>query len=148
MESTVRIRAARPEDFEFSQSLLRDARLPLEGLDEWFRDAIVADQDRKVVGCVALEMHDHAALLRSLVVAPALRGRRLGERLTKEALSTAKQRGATDVYLLTETARDFFEKFGFRVEDRASAPAGLQESVEFRSACPSSATMMRLKLEG
>jgi amino-acid N-acetyltransferase len=147
MEDGIRIRRARPDDLEASQALLQSSRLPLDGLQGWFGGAIVADRETEVVGCVALEFHDRAALLRSLVVAPSLRGRGVGERLTSEALGQARKAGARDVYLLTETARDFFMKFGFQVQDRSTAPAALKDSVEFRSACPKSATMMRLRLD-
>ncbi len=55
--------------------------------------------------------------------------------------------GARDVYLLTETAGDFFPRFGFTAEERSSAPASLQGSVEFRSACPKSARMMHARVK-
>ena len=96
-----------------------------------------------VVGCVALEVYPEAALLRSLIVSAGERGRGLGERLTAEALRMARERGAREVYLLTETAREFFPRFGFAVADRAVAPASLRGSAEFRSACPASAVLMR-----
>ena len=146
MATGVQLRPSRPADFDESAALLRGARLTLEGLRERFADAIVASRGSEIVGCVALELYPPCALLRSLVVAQSSRGEGLGERLTREALRFARDRGARDVYLLTETAQDFFPRFGFRVEERASAPAVLQESVEFRSACPKSAVMMRAGL--
>jgi len=142
----VQLRPSRPEDFESAAALLRASRLSLDGLRERFDNAIVASRDGEVVGCVALELHRDSALLRSLVVAEGVRGEGLGERLTAEALRLARERGAADVYLLTETAQRFFPRFGFRIAERSEAPAALQESVEFRSACPKSAVMMRLGL--
>jgi len=140
----VSLRPSEPEDFEDVAALLHAARLPIDGLRDRFADAIVASRDGEIVGCVALELYGGSALLRSLVVARGARGEGLGERLTAEALRLARERGAADVYLLTETAQRFFPRFGFRVADRSEAPAALQESVEFRSACPKSAVMMRL----
>ena len=140
----VSLRLSEPEDFESVAALLRTARLPIDGLREKFADAIVASRDGAIVGCVALELYGGSALLRSLVVAEDVRGEGLGERLTADALRLARERGAADVYLLTETAQRFFPRFGFRVAERSEAPAELQESVEFRSACPKSAVMMRL----
>lgn len=146
MALDVAIRPAQPGDFESFLSLLREARLPLDGLSEGFADALVAARGEEVVGCVALELYAQSALLRSLVVAERARGTGLGERLTTEALRLAKSRGANDVYLLTETAQTFFPRFGFRVEDRSAAPAAIRGSVEFRSACPQSAAMMHVGL--
>jgi len=44
---------------------------------------------------------------------------------------------------LTTTAEGFFPKFGFERIPRADVPARVQESVEFVSACPASAVVMR-----
>ncbi len=82
----------------------------------------MATQDDQVVGCVTLEVYGDVALLRSLVVAPGHRDQRLGERLTAGAVEQAKGKGVRDLYLLTQTAANFFPRLGFSVEDRASAP--------------------------
>ena len=52
------------------------------------------------------------------------------------------------VYLLTTTAERFFPRFGFEQITRADVPATVQESVEFKSACPASAIVMRKHLRG
>src|SRR5450631_3466184 len=140
------IRPARPEDYAAVLALLRGSGLPLAGLPESLSKALVARRGLSLVGCVALEIHGEAALLRSLAVSPEERGRRLGERLTREALELARKEGATDVYLLTETAAVFFPRFGFSVEDRSLAPESLQQSAEFRTACPASAVLMHVKV--
>ena len=108
----------------------------------------MATQDGQVVGCVTLELYGDVALLRSLVVTPGRRGQRLGERLTAGAVEQAKGKGVRDLYLLTQTAADFFPRFGFSLEDRAAAPRVLGESEEFKSACPASAVMMHLRIQG
>ena len=147
MDSDVlEVRAARPEDYPAVAALLRDAGLPLDGLPEQFSHAFVAQRGAQIVGCVALEFHEDAALLRSLAVSLRERGGRLGERLTAEALALARGAGARDVYLLTQTAAGFFPRFGFAVEDRSLAPAALRRSVEFQSACPESAVLMHVKV--
>ena len=51
-----------------------------------------------------------------------------------------------DVYLLTTTAEQFFPKWGFVQIPRDDVPAGVQQSVEFQSACPSTAIVMRATL--
>lgn len=140
------IRSAQSDDIPAAEGLLRDARLPLEGF-RGLPDTLVAVEDGRVVGGVALECYGAVALLRSLVVSPDRRGRGLGERLTTEALRLAKARGIRDLYLLTETAAGFFPKFGFRVQDRSGAPPALSESAEFRTACCPSAVMMHRKTD-
>jgi amino-acid N-acetyltransferase len=98
------------------------------------------------VGCAALELYGAAALLRSVAVSPEARGTGLGQRLVAAALDRAHRLGVTSVYLLTETAAGFFPRFGFRAVERATVPVALQASVEFRAACPASATAMVLHM--
>ncbi len=145
MEPVV-VRPAVPNDLDRAERLLREAHLTLDGFREHLADAMVAERDAEIVGCVELELYGEAALLRSLVVSPAERGRDLGQRLTSEALRLAKDRGSRDVYLLTETADRFFPRFGFARLDRSAAPAALLASVEFQSACPKSAILMHARL--
>lgn len=149
MEPDPAIRAAGPEDYESVRALLAASGLPVKGLAENFSHGLVArGEDGRLAGSVSLEMYGSAALLRSLVVAPELRGKGLGERLTARALSLAASSGVCDVYLLTETAAEFFPRFGFAAEDRAGAPEALKASAEFRSACPASAILMRARVRG
>ncbi|HEY6146494.1 MAG TPA: arsenic resistance N-acetyltransferase ArsN2 [Thermoanaerobaculia bacterium] len=140
------IRRALPSDFEAAAELLRASSLPLDGLAEHFARALVAEEEDAIIGCVALELYGETALLRSLAVAPDRRGEGLGERLAAAALADAKQAGARDVYLLTQTAAKFFPRFGFSIEERSLAPEVLGRSEEFRGACCPSAVLMRARL--
>lgn len=127
--------------------LLRNAGLPIDGLVEHLSTALIARDDATVVGCAALEVYPDGALLRSLVVAPAARGHGLGHRLTDGAIVLAKSLGIRAVYLLTTTAESYFPRFGFVRITRELVPTSVQQSVEFRSACPASAVVMRTTLE-
>ena len=100
------------------------------------------------MGVAGLEHYDDAALLRSVAVAPSARGTGVGGRLTQRALEKAALSGARVVYLLTTTAEDYFPRYGFQRTDRASVPTDVRESVEFTTACPSTATVMVLELGG
>ncbi|HEY8310016.1 MAG TPA: hypothetical protein VIG47_05635, partial [Gemmatimonadaceae bacterium] len=46
------------------------------------------------------------------------------------------------LYLLTTTAEGYFPRFGFTRISRETASDGVRNSVEFRDACPASATVM------
>ncbi len=143
MEQRFAIRAAGPRDYDAVVAILSAARLPIEGLPASLPGALVAvAPDGGIAGCVAIEFYGPVALLRSLAVASEQRGQGLGEQLAAEALRLAASAGARDVYLLTGTAAGFFPRFGFVREDRSRAPAPIQDSVEFRSACPTTAILM------
>ena len=49
------------------------------------------------------------------------------------------ERGATAVYLLTETADGFFRRLGFSLVERPGMPEGVRGSVGLVYACPESA---------
>jgi amino-acid N-acetyltransferase len=144
MES--RIGKARPEEVDDVLGLLAENHLPIEGLREHVETTIVARQDGRIVGSAALEMYPDGALLRSVAVAPALQRHRVGRELTEAAIRLAQERRAPAIYLLTTTAEHYFPKFGFERIARTEIPATVQASVEFTSACPSSATVMRKRL--
>ena len=126
--------------------LLLDAGLPIDGLVEHLSAAFVARDGAAIVGCSAVELYADGALLRSVAVAPAARGRGVGQRLTEAAVTLAQSAGVAAVYLLTTSAESYFPKFGFVPVTRDQVPASVQQSVEFRSACPASASVMRKAL--
>jgi N-acetylglutamate synthase-like GNAT family acetyltransferase len=66
--------------------------------------------------------------------------------LADHAVARARDKGVRRLYLLTETASDFFaEKVGFRAIDRATIDAAVAASPTFRETARS-AVAMRLDL--
>jgi amino-acid N-acetyltransferase len=107
---------------------------------------LVAKKGSEVVGAAAVELYADGALLRSVVVDPLVRGQGLGHRLSDAALSIARDRGTRTAFLLTTTAEQFFPTLGFEQIARDDVPASVQASIEFQSACPASAVVMRKRL--
>jgi len=140
------IRSAGAADAVAVRALLAGAKLPLDGVPDDLAHFLVAEQDGAVVGAIGLEPYGDAALLRSAVVAPAVRGTGLGERLVRALLAAASAGGTHELVLLTTTADTWFPRFGFERITRDAAPAALHASEEFRGACPDSAIVMRLAL--
>jgi amino-acid N-acetyltransferase len=129
-------------------ALLERNGLPQDGFLDYARTALVARASESVVGSAALELYGRAALLRSVAVDASLRGQGLGQQLTRAALELARRHGVETVYLLTETAGDFFPRFGFHSIERSAVDPAVQQSVEFTSACPVSAQVLALSLAG
>jgi amino-acid N-acetyltransferase len=140
------IHAAQESDLPAVRRLLESQHLPLDGVDEHVSTMVVARDGNKVVGAAAVELYGDGALLRSVVVDPAVRGQGLGHRLSDAALSIARNRGIHTAFLLTTTAETFFPKLGFEQIVRSDVPASVQASIEFQSACPASAVAMRKRL--
>lgn len=137
----VRVRDAAPADLAVVRRLIATAGLPLDGLDD-AAHVLVAEAGGRVVGTVALERHEAGSrpvfLLRSAAVDPTWQGRGVGTALTTAALERVDVARA-EAALLTETAADYFPRFGFRAVDRAELPPALGASAELRGACPASA---------
>jgi amino-acid N-acetyltransferase len=81
--------------------------------------------------------------LRSVAVHLSARGRGLGRALVERALADARSSGAHDAWLLTESTGPFVADLGWSRADRADAPPAVAGSVEFTSACPTTAIAMR-----
>lgn len=143
---TTRIRPATPSDLAPVQTLLREAALPLDGVPGDLADFLVAVQDGAVVGAIGVERYGAHGLLRSAVVHPRLRGSGVGQALVSALLDHTRTAGLADLTLLTTTAAAWFPRFGFAVITRDEAPTPVHASVEFRSACPASATVMHRQL--
>lgn len=145
-ETGIRIDRASHADAGELQALLARAHLPIDGLSSHLDAALVAREGDRVVGSAAIELYADGGLLRSVAVDEACRGTGLGARLTSAAIDDAQQRGLPALYLLTTTAEHFFPRFGFERITREEVPASVQESIEFRGACPASAIVMRKRL--
>jgi amino-acid N-acetyltransferase len=142
--STVRI--ATNADLGAIVVLLEQAQLPTSGVAEHLANFVVLEAQDEVCGTVGLERHGRVALLRSLVVAPALQGHGAGSTLCDHLEQSARAQGLQTIYLLTETAEAFFAHRGYASIVRDSAPPEIAETDEFSRLCPASAVLMRLDL--
>lgn len=135
-----------PADVPQVLALLERSGLPLDGFSDHATTALVARDEGSVVGSAALEVRDDVALLRSVAVDAARRGQGLGQRLTDAALRLARQRGVQSVYLLTETADEFFARRGFRPIERGAVATAIHQSAEWSCACSQRARVMHLRI--
>lgn len=147
MTDDVRIERATQHDLESVLTLLADHKLPPEGLAEHLETTLVARRAGRVIGSAALEMYPDGALLRSVAVAREVRGRGIGRTLTEAAIALSQSLRVPAIYLLTTTAERYFPKLGFEQTDRGVVPESVKASVEFKSACPASAIVMRKLLQ-
>ena len=138
----ITIRPALQTDLPAIDDLLVRCGLPIEGLAEHISSTLLARDYDRIVGSAALEIYGTDALLRSVDVDESLRGKGWGVRLTQAALERAIQVGILNVYLLTETAGDFFPRFGFIRTARSEVPENVRQSVEFTTLCPESSLVM------
>ena len=136
------LRTGTEQDAASIRMLLEGAGLPTDDLLSSKPQFIVACEGKTLVAAGALQFFGACALLRSVVVASGVRGTGLGRIVVEDLERVARAAGITQLVLLTETARQFFEHQRYRVVDRHDVPREVQESEEFRSLCPASATCM------
>jgi amino-acid N-acetyltransferase len=137
------IERAQREDLAHVLVLLERHGLPVDGASTMGDSLVVARLDGRIVGAAGLELYADGALLRSVVVDASVQGQGLGQQLTEAALALARARDEQAVFLLTTTADRFFPRFGFERITREEVPESVRRSVEFQSACPASAVVMR-----
>ncbi|MES2111229.1 MAG: arsenic resistance N-acetyltransferase ArsN2 [Bacteroidota bacterium] len=126
--------------------LLAAEKLPVADLPETLDNFIVAIQDGNVVGVGAVEVYGSYGLLRSLAVRPDHRSTGIAGKLLTRLDMIAKQKGLTELYLLTETAPAYFERKNYTKITRNDVPAEVQRSPEFSNVCPVSAIVMKKKI--
>ncbi|MBD3841392.1 MAG: N-acetyltransferase [Campylobacterales bacterium] len=86
------------------------------------RSYIVAKENEKIVGFVALHIHtEQLAEVRSLIVDEQFRHKHIGKNLVQKAIEEAKTYGLEKILVLTYK-RELFESFGFIEISKESIP--------------------------
>lgn len=124
-------------------SLLQTEKLPVDDLPASLNNFLVAMDNNTVVGAIGLELYGDCGLLRSMVVAKDHRNKNIASQLVQRLEDYATTVGIECVYLLTETAPQYFERKGYQRITRDEVPKELQASSEFSHVCPVSAIVMK-----
>jgi N-acetylglutamate synthase-like GNAT family acetyltransferase len=136
----------RPAHLNQLEALLASNGLPAEDCAEQ-GDIFCGIFDRdELLAAGGLEAAADYCLLRSIVVKPHYHGRGLGRAIAEFLLEQARAQGKVAVYLLTETAAEYFEKLGFSQVERAHVPAAIASTRQFSSLCPDSARCLMTDL--
>jgi len=134
------------ETREEAIQLLSSQKLPISDLPPALHDFFIAKDDDQLVGVIGLEKYNENGLLRSMVVHPDYRNRNIASQLVKEIEEMAKEKLLNTVYLLTETADQYFARKGYIKVERNTVPEGIKSSSEFSNVCPASAAVMMKKI--
>jgi len=128
------------------ETLLQNCALPFEDCNEHLDCFFGVTSGDKLRAIGALQTLGSVALLRSIAVLPEDRGKGLAGIITQYLLDLARSKGIVELYLLTETAENYFTRFGFRIVDRDTVADEIKSTRQYTSLCPSSAQAMRLPL--
>ena len=127
-------------------ALLSAEKLPTDDLPETLDNFIVAISDAEVIGVAGLEIYGNYGLLRSVAIRSDFRSQGIAAKLLRRIDALASLKGLTELYLLTETASDYFERKTYRRIERVEIPEEVQQSSEFSHVCPVSAIIMKKQL--
>jgi amino-acid N-acetyltransferase len=127
-------------------SLLSGQGLVVSDLPPRLENFVVAIQDEIVTGTAGLEIYGNFGLLRSVAVLPGYRNMGVASALVSHMETLARANGLRAVYLLTETAPDYFRKKNYEMINREEVPTEVQHASEFSYACPKSAIVMKKSL--
>jgi N-acetylglutamate synthase-like GNAT family acetyltransferase len=128
------------------ESLLRSNGLPVQDVAEQADIFCAIFDGDKLVAAGGLEAAGDDCLLRSVAVESSYRGQGLARAITEFLLQQAQSMGRPAVYLLTETAAQYFENLGFHQVSRAQVPATIARTRQFSSLCPDSASCLMTDL--
>jgi len=133
---------ALPEPTSDLIAALEATGLPTDDLQEPGRRFYRFEDDGGLVGYGGLEQIGPEALIRSIVVLDEHRGAGHGSAILSWLEAEAVGRKASGLYLLTASATAFFERHGYVVLPRSSAPPAIAASRQFSTLCPASAAFM------
>ena len=139
-------RTASVEELPAIIQLLDECKLPHSDIMPGKQQFVVAEIDRKIIGCAGYESYTENGLFRSLAVKPLYRNMSIAQTMIDNIFALAQEQGIKEFFLLTTTADKLFGKLGWEIINRNDVPANIANTTEFTSICPSVAICMKYQL--
>lgn len=129
-------------EFDSVIGLLQESNLEYSDLKQPNIRLFRFDDAKQTIGVGGLEIYGDQALLRSVAVNKQMQKKGLGTRIVAHIGQQAKNSGISRLFLLTTTAREFFESLGYQLIKREDFPKALKQTEQFLNRCPVSAHCM------
>jgi len=139
-------RFAEDTDIPMVRRFLSTVNLPYEDIDKHISHCLLAIKKDHLAGMVGIEIAGNTALLRSLAVDEIDRNKHIGSTLFDKIRSYAQLNDVKELYLLTATAAEFFERKEFKRINRDEVPEEIKRTEEFKNICPSTAVCMKREI--
>ena len=121
--------------------LLKKVNLPFDGVEDNLENFFVIRANEKIIGSIGVELYDNDGLIRSVAIDPSFQNQGLGHRLLIRIQQYSLEKGLKRLFLLTDTAESFFQRFDFQIISRDNVKSNITQSIEFTQLCPSSALL-------
>ena len=141
---TINLDKANIKDLGFIEHLLKENNLPFEDIKTLGKDFFLAYEGSLLVGMIGLEKFNNIGLLRSFVVKEEYRNKGYGRKICDSLIQLAKLQNIRELYLLTTTAKKFFEIIGFKVIEKTIVPFDIKNTAEFQGLCPATAVCLKI----
>lgn len=99
--------------------------------------------DNQLIASAGIEMMNDLGLLRSVAVKPSYQNQGIAKKLVTFTEAWAKERGITELYLLTTSATEFFKPLDYVLISRSDTPQLIKETTQFSQLCPCSSSVMK-----
>lgn len=146
MDNNLILEEVKDKTLPFIKKTLRENFLVYEDIADEHIKLFLVYKNSALIGIIGLEQFGSVGLLRSLVILEEFRNKGYGKNTCMNLLNYAKDNKIEQIYLLTMTAKKFFEKIGFIVVERENVPIEIKNTGEFSHFCPSSALCMKIDL--
>ena len=143
MPPTISIQKAAKNDFDAVCALLSANNLPIIDLNPLLEDFLLAFDENEITAVMGMDRYGDAGLLRSAAVKASHRNLGIAAALINRLLDDARSNNLKVLYLITNTAEQYFAKKGFEKIEREAVPPTVLQSKEFNGLCPASSVMMR-----
>lgn len=88
----------------------------------------LAYQDSTLVGCVRFCLENNTALLRTMMIDPSIRRKKIGSQLLQAFDHYLNENKISEIYCIPyDHLRDFYGQIGFKTADENTIPLFLQE---------------------
>lgn len=146
MDRNIMLKKIENKNLPFIENILQDNYLVYEDIKDDHIELFSVYQNLEFIGIIGLEQFGELGLLRSLVVFEKYRKKGYGKEICNCLLDYARNKNIKEIYLLTVTAKNFFEKIGFNLVKRKHVPEEIKNTGEFSHLCPESAACMQICL--
>ena len=134
---------AESTDLKEVEELLLKVKLPIEGVKDNFSNFLIAQKENMIIGVSGIEIYEEVGLLRSVAIKPSSQKQGIGQLMVSKIEEFAVKTGIRKLYLLTDTAEQFFLKLNYQKIPRDRTDSRIKKSIEFTTICTSATVMVK-----
>ena len=125
------------------EKLLLMVNLPIEGVKKSFSNFFIVQKQNMIIGCAGIEIYEEVGLLRSIAIDESSQKQGIGQMMVNKIEEFAIKEGVKNLYLLTDTAEQFFLRLNYQKIPRNRTDSRIKQTIEFTTICTSATVMVK-----